>query len=131
MTLLIPDSALIVDDEAHVRTYVKLLLKNLGVREIFEAADVVEARGLWQQHRPELLMLDINMPGESGIEFLTELRKVDEDSLVVMLSANAQLGVIRQAVAAGANGFIRKDSPKDAILAELKVIFEVEDEPEA
>jgi DNA-binding NarL/FixJ family response regulator len=73
-------------------------------------------------------VLDINMPGESVLDFLKELREVDQDVPVVMLSGNAQLASVREAADLGADGFIRKDSPRAVITAELHKIFETAEE---
>lgn len=123
MTMLVPSSALIVDDEAHIRAYVKLLLRKLGVEVFYEAGDIGAARELWRQHRPGLVMLDVNMPGGNGLELLPELRAGDDEVYLVMLSANAQAGTVKEAVELGADGFIRKDIPKDQVIEELRVIF--------
>ena len=128
MALLVPSSALIVDDEAHIRAYVKLLLGRFGVEEFFEAGDVATARVLWAQHRPGLLMLDVNLPGESGLSFLRDARAEDDEVYIVMLSANAQLGTVKEALAHGADGFIRKDSSRDQVIAELTAVFEQPEE---
>ncbi len=127
MALLVPSSALIVDDEAHIRAYVKLLLGTFGVERFYEAADVTQARVLWSRHHPGLVMLDVNLPGETGLTFLNEVRAEDEEVYVVMLSGNAQGATVKEAVAGGADGFIRKDSPRAQVLAELTEIF---DQPE-
>lgn len=65
MPLLVPSSALIVDDEAHIRVFVRMILAKLGVETFYEAGDVAAARELWKAHRPGLVMLDINMPGRT------------------------------------------------------------------
>lgn len=124
MALLVPATALIVDDEAHIRAYVRLILGTFGVEEFYEAGDVAAARDLWARHRPGLVMLDVNLPGESGLELLKELRREDDEVYLVMLSGNAQLGTVKEALAGGADGFIRKDSPREQVLAELTEIFE-------
>ncbi len=128
MASSVPQSALIVDDEAHVRQYVRLVLIGLGVKTVHEAGSVAEAREAWNEHLPDCLVLDINMPGESGLDFLKELREVDQDVPVVMLSGNAQLASVRQAAELGADGFIRKDSPRAVITEELRKIFASDDE---
>lgn len=124
MALLVPESALIVDDEAHIRAYVKLLLRTFGVTAFYEAADVPQARELWARHRPGLVMLDVNMPGEDGLGFLAEVRAEDDEAYVVMLTGNAQAGTVKEALAGGADGFIRKDSAREQMLAELTAVFE-------
>lgn len=128
MALLVPSSALLVDDEAHIRAYVKLMLRTLGVETFYEAGDLVQARELWTQHRPGLVMLDVNLPGDSGLVFLKEVRADDDEVYVVMLTGNAQSGTVKEAAEGGADGFIRKDSPREQIIAELTEVFEQDEE---
>jgi DNA-binding NarL/FixJ family response regulator len=128
MPLLVPASALIVDDEAHVRAYVKLVLGTFGVDTFYEAADVASARALWASHHPGLVMLDVNMPGENGLRFLREVRAEDDEVYLVMLSGNAQGATVKEALAGGADGFIRKDSTREQVIAELTEIFEQPEE---
>ncbi|MEI6861894.1 MAG: response regulator [Verrucomicrobiota bacterium] len=123
----IPASALIIDDEKHIRTYLKVLLKKLGVAVTQEAANIEEARAQLVASRPELVTLDLNMPGGSGLDLLREIRAQDEEICVVVMSADALTATIRAAVEAGADGFIRKDLPPPQMLEELKKIFS--DEP--
>jgi len=119
----IPPTALIVDDERHIRTYLRMLLKQLGVGTIYEAANVVEARAQLAAFHPALVTLDVNMPGGTGIEFLNEIRAQDEQTYVVVMSADALASTVKAAAAAGADGFIRKDLPPPQMQAELQRIF--------
>ena len=128
MPLLVPSSALIVDDEAHIRVFVRMILAKLGVETFYEAGDVAAARELWKAHRPGLVMLDINMPGEDGLVLVPEIRADDDEVYLVILSANAQSGTVKEAVEGGADGFIRKDRPREEIAAELAEIFEQSEE---
>lgn len=128
MSLLVPSSALIVDDEAHVRAYVKLILISLGVERFFEASDVAAARVVWAEDRPDLVLLDVNLPDESGLSFLKEVRADDDEVYIVMLSANAQVATVKEAVNNGADGFIRKDSSREQVVAELREIFDQSEE---
>jgi DNA-binding NarL/FixJ family response regulator len=127
MALLVPSSALIVDDESYVRAYVKLLLRPFEIETIYEASDVPQARELWAKHRPGLVLLDVNMPGESGLVLVRELREQDPEAYIVMLSTQSQAANVKEAADAGADGFIRKDLPRLRIIDELKTIFEVPD----
>ncbi|CAM2776094.1 response regulator [Rariglobus hedericola] len=127
MALLVPSSALIVDDEAHIRSYVKLLLMQLGVETFYEAGNITEARELWQAHHPGLVMLDVNMPGGNGLALLPEIRGEDDEVFIVILSAEAQSGTIKEAVDGGADGFLRKDRPREDLIKELEGIFETEE----
>ncbi len=123
----IPASALIIDDENHIRTYLRMLLKQLGVGTTFEAPNIAQAREQFAAHQPEMVTLDLNMPGGNGLDFLREIRQHNEDVYVVIMSADALTATVRSAVEAGADGFIRKDLPPPQMLEELKKIFA--DEP--
>ena len=122
--MAIPESVLIVDDEAHVRTFVKLLFGHFGVHRFYEAADAAEARMLFAAHAPSMVTLDVNMPGVGGLELLGEFRKADDDVVIVMFSAAVQAQAVNAAVEGGADGFIRKDAPREQILAELHNILD-------
>jgi len=121
--MAIPESVLIVDDEAHVRAFLRLVLEKLGVPVIHEAGRMDEAREKFAAHSPVLVTLDVNLPGGSGMDLLREFRAVNDDVLIVMISTEVQSGVVNEAVDAGADGFIRKDLPREEILAELKEIL--------
>ncbi len=121
--MAIPGSVLIVDDEAHVRAFMKLVLEKLGISTIYEAGRLDEAREKFATHSPELVTLDVNLPGGSGLDLLREFRAVNDDVLIVMVSTEVQAGVVNEAVDAGADGFIRKDLPREQILTELKEIL--------
>ncbi len=82
-----------------------------------------EARRKFVAHSSGLVVLDVNLPGGSGLDLLREFRAADDDVLIVMVSTEVQAGVINEAVDAGADGFIRKDLPREEILAELKGIL--------
>src|SRR5476649_1536242 len=107
----VPASALIIDDENHIRTYLKVLLKRLGVATTYEAPNIAQAREQLVAFKPEMVTLDLNMPGGNGLDFLKEIRAHDEDIFVVIMGADALTGTVRAAVEAGADGFIRKDLP--------------------
>jgi DNA-binding NarL/FixJ family response regulator len=123
----IPASALIIDDENHIRAYLKVLLKRLGVATTYEAQNIAQAREQLAAFQPEMVTLDLNMPGGTGLDLLKEIRAHDEDIYVIIMSADALTGTIRAAVEAGADGFIRKDLPPAQMLEELKLVFA--DEP--
>lgn len=122
--MAIPESVLIVDDEAHVRSFVKLLLGQFGVRTFYEAADAEAARTQFAAHAPALVTLDVNMPGVGGLELLREFRSADDDVIIVMFSAAVQASAVNAAVDGGADGFIRKDAPREQILTELHNILD-------
>lgn len=106
---------LLVDDEAHIRKFVGLILKQLGAPRILEAPNGQEAVAIYERENPDLVLLDINMPVMDGIETLKKLREIDPESIVVMLTSLASRSNIETALALGATNYIRKDTPKEEI----------------
>jgi len=105
-----PAKILIVDDEAHVRAFLsKLAQSNLGAPPVFEAADAASALELFQLERPDLVLLDSNLIGISGLEVLEQIRALDEDVVIIVLSTESTMGAIQEAVDRGANGYVLKN----------------------
>jgi CheY-like chemotaxis protein len=108
-------SILLVDDEAHIRKFISLLLRHLGVSRIMEAPNGAEALEVYKRESPDLVMLDVNMPIMDGIETLRALKALNPDAVVVMLTSLANRQTIDEAVALGAANYIRKDAPPEEI----------------
>lgn len=102
---------LLVEDSAMSRRKISTILRALDCR-VTEAEDGYEALRLVEEARPDLVILDVHMPMKSGIEVLAELREKysAQDLPVVMLTAEADIEVVRQAVKSGADDYIRKDA---------------------
>jgi two-component system chemotaxis response regulator CheY len=119
---------LLVDDEAHIRKYVGLILRQIGHPALVEAANGLEAIDAYQRENPDLVLLDVNMPLMDGIETLKRLKEIDPDCVVIMLTSLANRQTVDQAAELGAANYIRKDTPKEEIakgLAEtIDAIFE-------
>jgi CheY-like chemotaxis protein len=100
---------LICDNEEILRDLVRASLADAGY-ELLEARDGYESLELARRERPDLIVLDMMMPGRSGIEVLSELRAdaALADTPVVMLTARAQLGDQAAAAAAGVDRFVTK-----------------------
>jgi len=114
-----PTNALIVDDEAHVRVFVRLLLKQFGIEQTWEAGDGVRALAMIAQHRPELVMLDINLPMMSGLEVLAALQHEPWSPPVIMISAQSSMKTVNECVKLGATAYILKHSPRPVALKML------------
>jgi len=123
-----PTNALIVDDEAHVRTFLRLVLKELGITETWEAADGATAVQMTVSHKPEIVLLDINLPVMNGLKALAELRRLEPDIPVVMVTSQSAIGSVQQASRLGAVGYVLKHLPKAQTLASLAELFEAMDD---
>jgi two-component system chemotaxis response regulator CheY len=119
-----PTSALIVDDEAHVRVFLRLLLNELGIATTWQAAEGETALALAAEHRPELVLLDVNMPGLSGLETLARIKAAHPDLPVVMVSSENAMTTVREAARLGASGYVLKQTAKDEAREALREIIE-------
>lgn len=126
MNPVVPESVLVVDDEPHVRLYISLILRQLGVRRVLEAGDGAAAIALAPQTPLGLVLLDINMPGGSGLQVLRELKELLPECPVVMLTSLGSRFAIEEAVDSGASGYIRKDTPRAEVARLILAVLEAE-----
>lgn len=110
---------LLVDDEAHIRKFVSMILRQLGQPVIIEASNGEEAIAAYRSENPDLVLMDISMPRMDGIETLKALKVIDPDCAVIMLTSIVSREKVEQALEAGALNYIRKDLPKDDIAKAL------------
>jgi len=109
---------LLADDHTLVRNGIRALLERMqGVLVVAEAADGREALALIEANRPNVALLDINMPGLNGIATADEVRKRFPATHVIILSIHAAGDFVSQALRAGASGYL----PKDATAMELEL----------
>ncbi|MGF1431008.1 response regulator [Kitasatospora sp. LaBMicrA B282] len=112
---------LLADDQELIRTALCALL---GLEDDFEVVaavgrgdQVVEAA---QERRPDVALLDIEMPGLDGLAAAAVLRTVVPDCRVVILTTFGRAGYLRRAMAAGAVGFVVKDAPAEALAEAIR-----------
>ena len=98
---------LLADDHTLVRAGIRSLLESLdNVDVVAESGDGREALELIIKHRPDVALLDISMPGLSGLEVAARTRKDSPRTRVVMLSMHADRTHVTQALRAGASGYL-------------------------
>jgi CheY-like chemotaxis protein len=114
---------LLIDDEPHIRKYLALIARGLGAPVIIEAGDGLDALAKYQQESPQLVLLDVNMPGMDGLEILAAILAQDPKALVVMMTSLVNRQTVEECLKLGATSYIRKDTPKEAILAELSEVI--------
>lgn len=118
-----PDDTLrvmIADDDELTRGGIRLILGGLtGVALVAEAATGVEARDLAIRHTPDVVLLDIRMPGMDGLAALREIRRASR-AAVVILTTFGEEHYIDQALAHGASGFVLKSSAADELEPALR-----------
>lgn len=94
---------------------VALLETEADIQVIARAHDGREAVALVLQHRPDVLLTDIEMPHLTGLEVAAELKRLKVSTRTVILTTFARGGYLRRALEAGANGYLLKDSPPEML----------------
>jgi CheY-like chemotaxis protein len=119
-----PTNALIVDDEAHVRMLIRLLLKQLGVETAWDAADGAEALEKAAAHKPDVILLDINLPQVGGLEVLARLKAAYPAIPVIIVSSQSTMKTVIQTRELGAEAYVLKHAPKAEVLQMLSDAFD-------
>ena len=99
---------LIVDDDQDIRLALRALLRDAGYEVVGEAPDGRRAMDLMEKHSPSIVLLDILMPGTSGLDILVKIKEGFPLSKVVMISSDATSDHVTTALERGASGFIVK-----------------------
>mgnify|MGYP001210819919 FL=1 len=111
----------LADDQLLIRAGIRALVETLpGYRIEAECADGHEAIEAIRRLRPDVVLLDIAMPGPSGIEVARTIRRSDPDTRILVLSSIDRPEIVEQALDAGVNGYLLKDF----VLGELKQALE-------
>jgi len=113
---------LLADDHGIVRRGLRSLLEEAGLSVVAEAADGLEAIRLCEEHRPDLLIVDIGMPKMSGIEAATRAQKLDRPPGIIVLSMHADESYIIRALAAGARAYLLKDATDEDLLPAVRAV---------
>jgi DNA-binding NarL/FixJ family response regulator len=113
---------LLADDHGIVRRGLRSLLEDAGHTIVGEAADGIEAARLCEEHRPDLLIVDIGMPKLSGIEVSARAQKLDPAPAVIILSMHSDESYIIRALAAGARAYLLKDATDEDLLPAVRAV---------
>ena len=115
---------LIADDHAVVRGGVRQLLTSQADMEIVgEADDGISAIKLTKSLKPDVLLLDIGMPGLNGLEAIGLLREAVTKTRIVILSMHSKESYVHQTLSAGASGYVLKASPSADILNAVRAAY--------
>ncbi|MFA9378393.1 MAG: response regulator [Lachnotalea sp.] len=110
---------MIVDDASFMRISIKKMLENMNYEVVAEAGDGAEAVEMYKQFKPDIVTMDITMPRMTGIEALKEIKKINKNAKVVMVSAMGQDTLIKEAIMNGASSFIVKPFKADKLIEVL------------
>ncbi|MDD4074834.1 MAG: response regulator [Clostridia bacterium] len=110
---------LIVDDAAFMRISIRNILTKNGYEIAGEAGNGAEAVQKYTELHPDIVTMDITMPEVNGIDALKQIRGMNKDAVIIMVSALGQEAMVRDAVLAGAKGFVVKPFKEETIIAAL------------
>ena len=117
-----PDAAhaitiVLADDHVVVRRGLRMLLEGEeGLRVVAEAGDAEGALRHVKAHRPAILVLDLNMPGESSLAAIPRLLEASADTAIVVLTMQSEPAFARQALQAGARAYVLKEAADDELI---------------
>ena len=115
-------TVVIADDHTVVRQGLRMLIDNEdGLQVVAEAGTVPDAERLTRAHRPSVLVLDLNMPGGSSLEAIPRLCEQAPDSAIVVLTMQDDPAFARQALQAGAQGFVLKEAADEELLEAIRL----------
>jgi DNA-binding NarL/FixJ family response regulator len=113
---------LLVDDHAVVRAGVRGLLATEADVSIIEAASGEEALDICRRARPDLVILDLNLPGSSGLELLRRLVQLDKSIRILVLSMHSEPVYAARALQAGARGYISKSAAAEEFVEAVQQV---------
>jgi len=112
----------VVDDQELVRTGFAMILEKAGVEVVGQGADGEEGVALALEHRPDVVLMDVRMPGVDGIEATRRIAAVPDGPRVLVLTTFDLDEYVFAAVEAGASGFVLKDVPPDDLVHAVRVV---------
>ena len=113
---------LVVDDAQFMRMRCERLLTENGF-EVVKAENGAEAIQVYQEQKPDAVLMDITMPEMDGLTALKEIRKRDPNAKVVMLTALGQQGIVIEAIKSGAKDFIVKPFDTERVLQAVNKVL--------
>ncbi|OKP89753.1 response regulator transcription factor [Paenibacillus sp. P32E] len=110
-------SVLIVDDELAIREGLAALLdwESLGYQVVDTAANAIEAKQKYELYSPDLMIVDIRMPGRDGLELIQELREDDPEMHIIILSGYADFSYAKRAMTFGIDNYLLKPVDEDEL----------------
>ena len=114
---------LIVDDHLIVREGLKRIINDTpDIKTVAEASSGMEAMNLIWENKYNLILLDISMPGQNGLQTLKLIKKHDKDIPVLMLSMHSEEQYAMRSIKAGASGYITKDAASSQLVKAIRKI---------
>ncbi len=121
-----PIRVLLADDHALVRAGIRALLEKtaINIQVVAEAGDGAEALAVIEAHQPDAVLLDITMPGLSGLEVLEKIKQNFSGIRVIILTIHDNPAYAVRALRAGAHGYLPKKAASDELVEALEVVMQ-------
>lgn len=103
------------DDEALREQFMRVLKPRF--KQVYEAADGVQALEKYEQYHPDMMLVDINLPKVDGLEVIERVRESDKDTPIIVLSAYSDQEKLLRAITLGLSGYLVKPVPHKKLLA--------------
>jgi two-component system, NarL family, response regulator NreC len=117
-------TVVIADDHRIVRDGLKLILdEQLDIDVVAEGGDVDVAATHVVDHRPSILLLDLNMPGGSSIDLIPTIRELSADTRTIVVSMQTDPDLAHQALAAGARGYVVKRTAAAELVEAIRTVL--------
>lgn len=117
-----PRTALVVDDHPITHLGCGRLLAEMGYGQVLKAMSGDEALALLQDHRPQIVVLDISLPGVGGLALIEPILDRARDAAILMFSMNDQPGFAARALDAGARGFLSKNAAPEEFSTAIRTL---------
>ena len=115
---------MLADDHAIVREgYRSLLQKQDRLRVVAEADNGADAYRIYKEARPDLVIMDLSMPGIGGVEAIRRIRQWDKSARILVFTMHQSAAYAVQAIKAGARGFVTKSNPPEALLRAIAEVM--------
>ena len=116
-------SILLVDDHPIVRQGYRRVLENQSdFQVVAEADDAASAYGAFKTHTPDIVVMDISMPGASGLEAIRNIRARDGRARILVFSMHSEAPLVKAAFNAGAGGYVTKSSEPAALVKAIRSV---------
>jgi two-component system, NarL family, response regulator NreC len=116
-----PVRLVLADDHAVVRSGLRMLLDSEpGFEVVAEASNIESAKRYVRGHHPDVLVLDLNMPGGSSLEAIPVIREESPETQIVVLTMQQEPAFARQALASGALGYVLKEAADDELVEAVR-----------
>lgn len=112
-------TVLVVDDAAFMRVTIKNMLEKNGFAVVGEAENGKVAVQKFHELEPDIVTMDITMPEMDGLSALKTIMQINPAARIVMMTAMGQQGMVKEAVMAGARGFIVKPFKEETVVSAL------------